>query len=171
MNKEQFWTTVITATIVGVLASIITYNLTSKTLLGPNSINANECTADGICEVNELQALNGPVRMTNPSWYIWSDGYIGATGKIEGSELKAKSGPIIMEDSSWYIWSNGHMGATGKIEGSELKAKNGPIIMEDSSWYIWSNGYIGADNLKGAKNAYVCVGPDGKIFRSTKACS
>ena len=108
--------------------------------------------------------------MTNPSWYIWSDGYIEATGKIEGSELKAKSGPIIMEDDSWYIWSDGYIGATGKIEGSELKAKSGPIIMEDDSQYIWSNGYIGADNLKGAKNAYVCVGPDGKIFRSNSKC-
>ena len=71
MEKKSIWTTVLIAAIVGIISSVITSFFISSPDLQPTNINANSCNADGICEVNELQTLNGPVRMTNPSWYIF----------------------------------------------------------------------------------------------------
>src|SRR3990167_8641236 len=61
-DNKQFWTTVITAVVLSVVVSIIILKLGGSVLLSPKSVgavqfvNANACNADGVCEVNNINA-------------------------------------------------------------------------------------------------------------------
>ena len=130
---------------------------------------ANSCNADANCETNsitstgsvnakEFLATGGPIRMTNPSWYIHSDGWLGTKGfLLVGST-----------DNTGMV--AGKIRASDQVEAKEFLATNGPIRMTSSSWYIWSDGYIGANNLKGTGNAYACLSSEGVITRSSAPC-
>jgi hypothetical protein len=96
-----------------------------------NQIN-NCLDVSGKITAKEFQALNGPIQMSAPAWYIWSDGWIGTKNFLMVGE------GIPYPDA-------GEIRAAGKIEGKELVANDGPIEMLDSGWYIWSSGWIGTD--------------------------
>jgi hypothetical protein len=76
MKQKELWTTIVVAAVVGILSSTITVLIINNgPLLSP--VNANECTADGTCEVNSLIS-QGSIGMDNPAWHIFSQGWIGA---------------------------------------------------------------------------------------------
>ncbi|MBI4155520.1 hypothetical protein HY498_05555 [Candidatus Woesearchaeota archaeon] len=170
-NKVN-WNTVLVVLVIGVVGVLLLGNsgiLTGKLLSGSYNVVANSCNADALCEATavtstgsvnakEFLATGGPIRMTNPSWYIHSDGWLGTKGfLLVGST-----------DNTGMV--AGKIRASDKIEAKEFLATNGPIIMGSSGWYIWSNGYIGADGLKGIGKAYACITSDGVITRSPTPC-
>ena len=72
---------------------------------------AGEIKAAGKVTAKEFLADDGPIIMGNPSWYVWSNGYIGATNYLlSGSDIDTTG------------LNPGDIKAKGKIEGLDVNA-------------------------------------------------
>ena len=162
MNKINYFVlgivcTVLIASMFSVASAIWPFD---KLQLGPSDrtppivkVNAHECRADGICEVNNLTAIDNVDAKTLSSTYVNSDkGFFSANlGSpriyIYSSSLKSYSGQISEAGNNLQIYT---------YDNRSLEFKS-------------ANGVVFAD-LAGDGNAYACLDTNGKLFRKSTPC-
>jgi len=135
----------------------------------PTNINANACSADTICEVNNRIQSSSQLYLTSQSGAV----------KIEGDLTLTKLG-----QSSGVIFETNDVGSLTITPGSgSAKINGGLIITEDVGMTTLNvNGWsdlegdvsIGQElmlsGLTGNGNAYACINSLGKIYRSQTPC-
>ena len=86
MNSKEWTNIIVVMVVVAIVGSFVSSSLTGGVIkVSPTTTASNVYTTaevdaklSGKIVAKEFQATGGPIAMTDPSWYIWSDGYIGA---------------------------------------------------------------------------------------------
>ena len=170
MKSKEIWMIIIVAAVVGVLSSVITVlvmNGTSSPLL--SGVNANECTADGTCEMNSATLPdNGSVRFGHDG--IWMEG---------GGEILNVYRLMSSSRDSWI-----DLGWEGiKLTGPTTVSNRLTIGSDPTEKVQIANGMVSVNSLNAnslsdsaspykypIRAAYVCVDGGGTLYRSAIAC-
>ena len=141
MDKKDILMVIVIAAVVGVVASLITTNVSGDASLSPpRIIEAHACNADGVCEGNEFSG----------------DFISGSWGQIQRYPASYGDGLLMRSEHSEPIHfrtpSDGH-----------------PVGFNDVT--IDVDGKLIVRNLEGKGTGYACVKSDGTIFRSEIPCS
>lgn len=135
-------------------------------------INANSCKADSTCEMS-----NGLVDGTLTAGVTKINGHITASSIFVGQILTVPGGGdlVLTPDSKnvivdgsltlgeLFMYHNGNVITT--VEGSGR-----PLYLSSDNKLIVMEGTIQLGLYQGSGNAYACLDPDGKLFRSQTPC-
>ena len=136
----------------------------------PASVNANQCNADGICEIQEAK-VNGGVF----GGYLSIGGQSGVVKLYADGDKVDVSGPLWIRSSLDFFnlaTSSGGIPlsriALDGLQGNALNilsyaGRNIKLTTE-------KDGKVIVSSLAGKGNGYVCVDNDGALYHSTKAC-
>lgn len=172
MKQKEFWTIVIVAAIVGVIASVATASFMSNPSLSPyttaKAINANDCSADGECEVNSLynQLIDGESYKN----FKITRGQIEIDGSVSsGSNATSESffNNLVLQISDSYPEERETHWLYASSTNLDLVARRQGYPEERLT--IRPEGITGG-YLSGNGTAYVCADSYGKLFRSNTAC-
>ena len=163
MDKKDILMVVVIAAVVGVVASLITSNVSDVGMspdILPRDIIAHACNGDGICETNSIlvgKAGSG------------SSGSISVENKVIAGSLEANS-LRIDRNSGFGLTIDQDSGFGLKIDqgsGYGLKVTN-----NGSGYALAADGRVMFKNLEtqGTGN-FLCVSGTGVIFRSNSTCN
>src|SRR3989344_4991759 len=134
-----------------------------------SAVNANQCNADGVCEIQEARVLGG---VYSRFMYIGEQGQsftIDPNSRIELNE------PVWIRYALDFRGTSNPVGepplsriALDGLQGNALNilsyaGRNIKLTTE-------GDGKVIINSLAGKGNGYVCVDNDGALYHSTKAC-
>mgnify|MGYP001368511265 CR=1 FL=1 len=183
MDKKDILMVVVIAAVVGVVASLITSNVSDVGMspdILPRDIIAHACNGDGICETNSIlvgKAGSG------------SSGSISVENKVIAGSLEANSlridrnsgfGLTIDQDSGFGLKIDQGSGFGLTIDqgsGFGLKIDQGSgyglkVTNNGSGYALAADGRVMFKNLEtqGTGN-FLCIAETGVIFRSNSSCN
>ena len=167
--KNEFWKTIGISALTSVIVFVMLYFAFGQVLLGPvvvpKEINANACSADGVCEMREARADTGIFGgYLSIQSSLYADGGQVAIEKpiTSGVQITGNNNGVGLEISTGlrtgYLSAGGQTGGGLYVDGSQVSF-NSPITSD-----------VTVSGLGGNSTGYVCVDSEGKLLRSQTPC-
>ena len=161
MNKKDILMVVVISAVVGVVASLVTTNISGDVSLSPRRvIIADACNGDKVCEMNNA-LINGSLEVYD---LIVDDATIA--NRLEADE--AKIGGMFVEDDL-EVGDSLIVGGGVFVEGTSVFKSGGNDTMLVTIAPNFGDPISGTAYV-GRGTGYACISAHGSIFRSEGPC-
>lgn len=166
--KNEMLRTVGVAVITSVIVFFVLYFMMQQVMFGPDTgravINANECRADVLCEINNTRMSTAKI-----------EGQLTLTrvGDAEGVYLFSERGNLYINPDNFNTKLLGNfdiVNINGISQTTFTTNRLGSLVVTPTSGATEINGDLSISNLTGAGNAYACVNSAGRFYRSISPC-